>query len=42
MVTKGSRLWERDGLGVWDGNVIKLSCDDGGKNINNKIHGVKK
>ena len=26
-----------DGLGVWDGNVIKLGCDDRGK-IMNKIN----
>ena len=24
---------ERDGLGVWDGNVIQLGCDDGSKTI---------
>ena len=29
MVTKGGRLGgERGGLGVWDGNVLKLHCDD--------------
>ena len=28
MVTKGDRLWGRDELGVWDGNVLKLGCDD--------------
>ena len=28
MVTKGERLGEKDGLGIWDGN-IKLACDDG-------------
>ena len=31
MVTKGDR-WRgvgvRGGLGVWDGNVLKLGCDD--------------
>ena len=28
MVTKGDRL-RGYALGVWDGNVVKLSCDDG-------------
>ena len=35
MVTKGDRWgggrWE---LGVWDGNVLKLGCDDGCATIN--------
>ena len=34
MVTKGDRLRGRNGLEVWDGNVVKLSCDDGCKTIN--------
>ena len=30
MVTKGDRLgYGRDGLGGWDGNVLKLGYDDG-------------
>ena len=29
MVTKGDRFWGRDGLGIWDGNVLKFGCDDG-------------
>ena len=33
-VTKGDRLWGRDGLGIWDGNAIKLGCDDRCKMIN--------
>ena len=29
----------RDGLGVWDGNVVKLGCDNGCTTIKyNKIH----
>ena len=36
-VTKGDRLRGKDGLGIWDGNIVKLRCDDGCKNIN-KIH----
>ena len=29
MVSKGDRLKGRgDGLGVWEGNAIKLGCDD--------------
>ena len=28
MVTKGDKL-QGDGLGCWDGNVVKLGCDDG-------------
>ena len=28
MVTKGDRLRGRDGLRVWDRNVVKLGCDD--------------
>ena len=24
----------KDGLGVWDGNVLKLGCDDGCTTIN--------
>ena len=29
MVSKGDRMGGRgDGLGVWDGNAIKLDCDD--------------
>ena len=27
-VTKGDKLGRRDGLGVWDGNSVKLGCDD--------------
>ena len=27
-VTKGDRLGGGDGLGVWDGNDLKLGCDD--------------
>ena len=34
MVTKGDRLRGRDGLGVWDGNGLKLGCDDGCTAIN--------
>ena len=35
MVTKGDRLGqERDGHGVWDGNVLKLGCDDGCTTVN--------
>lgn len=33
-VTKRDRLWERDGLGDWDRNVLKLGCDDGCTTIN--------
>ena len=30
MVTKGDRLGVgKDGLGIWDGNAVKLGCDDG-------------
>ena len=29
MLTKGESLWGRDGLGVWDRNVVKLCCNDG-------------
>ena len=25
---------DRNGLGIWDGNVLKLGCDDGCTNIN--------
>ena len=34
-VTKGD-MWgrRRGGLGVWDGNVLKLGCDDGCRTIN--------
>ena len=28
MITKGDRLRGRDRLGVWDGNAIKLGCDN--------------
>ena len=29
MVSKGDRLGGgEDGLGIWDGNAIKLGCDD--------------
>ena len=29
MVSKGDWLWGGgDGLGFWDGNIIKLCCDD--------------
>ena len=35
MVTKGDRLsGGRDGLGVWDGTLVKLGCDDGCTTIN--------
>ena len=34
MVTKGDRLWGSDGLGDWDGNVLKLHCDHGRITIN--------
>ena len=35
MVTKGDRLFGgRDGLGVWDGNIVKLCYDDGYTTIN--------
>ena len=27
-------MGRRDGLGVWDGNVVKLGCDDGCTTIN--------
>ena len=30
---KGTR-WGRGGLGVWDGNVLKLDCDDGCTTLN--------
>ena len=35
MVVKGDR-WARGrgGLGVWNGNVLKLGCDDGSIRIN--------
>ena len=26
--------WQRDGLGIWDGNAIKLGCDDHCTTIN--------
>ena len=43
MVTKGDRFRERDGLGVWDGNVLNLGCDDSGTTINIiKFTGLKK
>lgn len=30
MATKGDRLEEgRDGLAAWDGNAVKLGCNDG-------------
>ena len=28
MVSKGDRLRWGDRLGVWDGNAVKLGCDD--------------
>ena len=34
MVTKGDRFGGRDGLGVWDGNILKLGCDHGFTIIN--------
>ena len=34
MVTKGDRLWGRDRLAVWDGNVLKLGCADSCTTIN--------
>ena len=34
MVSKGERLGVGGMLGVWDGNVIKLGCDDHCKTIN--------
>ena len=27
-LTKETGCGERDGLGVWDGNTVKLGCDD--------------
>ena len=33
-VTKGDRLVGRDGLGVWDGNVLKLGYDGGSITVN--------
>ena len=27
-------MWGRDRLAVWDGNVLKLGCDDGCTTIN--------
>ena len=33
-VTKGEWLKGRDGLRVWDGNLLKLNCDDGCTTIN--------
>ena len=41
MVSKGDRLRGAggNGLGVWDGNAIKLGCDDSLYNYKcNKIH----
>ena len=37
MVTKGDSLGGRDRLGVSDGNVVKLGCDDGCTAINIKF-----
>ena len=34
MVPKEDRLEGRDGLGVWDGNAVKLGCDDHCTTIN--------
>ena len=31
---KGTGCWGRDGLGVWDGNIVKLGCNDGCTTIN--------
>ena len=31
---KETVLGRRDGLWVWDGNVLKLGCDDSGLTIN--------
>ena len=40
VVSKGDRQWRGNGLGVWDGNAVKLGCDDCCTTIN-KIHWVK-
>ena len=32
---------EKSGLGVWDGNVLKLGCDDGCTTINIKFTELK-
>ena len=43
MVIKRNRLWGRDGLRVWDGNIVKLGCDNGCRTINTiKFIGLKK
>ena len=34
MIAKGDRLGDKDGLRVWDGNILKLGCDDGCTTIN--------
>ena len=34
MVTKEDRLWQGDGLGIWDGNVLKSCCEDGCTTVN--------
>ena len=38
MVSKGDSLGGRDRLGIWDGNVVKLGCDDGYTTKYNKMH----
>ena len=39
MVSKGDRLGcEGDRLGVWDGNAIKLGCDDHCTTVNVITH----
>ena len=34
VVTEGDRLGVGDGLAVWDGNALRLGCDDGCTAIN--------
>lgn len=34
MIAKGDRLGDKDGLRVWDGNILKLGCDDACTTIN--------
>ena len=40
MVTKGDSLGRRDGQGIWDGNILKLGCDDNCTTVN-KINCIK-
>ena len=43
MVTKGDRLGVgRNGMGIWDGNIVKLGCDDGWIHISIKFTEKKK